>query len=169
MERAERKGRVAPGHKQLLKFLGGVVLAVVVLLNLLTHVFSIVRYFGNGMEPTLKNGQILVINKLGEVSEGDVVAFYYNNKVLVRRIIAEEGKQIIISADGTVSVNSQPLDEPYVKSTTLGQCNLEFPCSVPVGDVFVMGDNREVAMDSRLREIGTVPVDQIIGKVCLVK
>lgn len=169
MKRGKRESKRSRGNKKLLKFLGGMLLIVVVLLNLLTHAFSIVRYFGNGMEPALHNGQILIIDKIGSVSEGDVIAFYYNNKVLVRRVIAEEGKQIIISDNGEVSVNSQPLEEPYVQNKSLGQCNLDFPYSVPVGSVFVMGDNRDVVMDSRLREIGAVLVDQIIGRVCFVK
>jgi len=168
MDMSKRGLTLSATQKTYLKFAGILLLTVVLLLNVLTFVFSIVRYFGDGMEPTLENGQILVIDKVSSVDEGDIIAFYYNNKVLVRRVIATGGKQVSVSKTGEVSVNSQPLDEPYVKSLTLGQCNQDFPCSIPISDVFVMGDNREIAMDSRLREIGTVPEDQIIGKVCLV-
>lgn len=156
---------MARSGKKQAKIIAGVVLAVVLLLNLLTFAFSVVRYYGDGMTPTLKSGQILVIDKIGSVSEGDIIAFYYNNKVLVRRVVSTGGKQVEMDSAGTVSVNGAALDEPYLESTTLCQCNLNFPYSVPAGHLFVLGDNRSVAMDSRLSEIGTVPEDRVIGKV----
>lgn len=145
----------------------GLALLAVVLLNLFTHIFQIVNYNGTGMEPNLRGGQTLVIRKTQKVEEGDIIAFYYNNQVLVRRVICLGGKQIEMDSDGVVSVNGAVLDELYVKDPTLGQCNITFPYHVKTGTVFVMGDNRSEAMDSRLEEIGTVPVDRIIGKVIL--
>ena len=156
---------MARSGKKQAKIIVGVVLSVALALNLLTFAFSVVRYYGDGMTPTLKSGQILVIDKVGSVSEGDIIAFYYNNKVLVRRVVSTGGKQVEMDSAGTVSVNGAALDEPYLESTTLGQCNLNFPYSVPAGHLFVLGDNRSVAMDSRLSEIGTVPEDRVIGKV----
>ena len=156
---------MARSGKKQVKIIAGEVLGVVLLLNLLTFAFSVVRYYGDGMTPTLKSGQMLVIDKVGSVSEGDIIAFYYNNKVLVRRVVSTGGKQVEIDSAGTVSVNGKTLDEPYLESTTLGQCNLNFPYSVPAGHLFVLGDNRSPAMDSRLSEIGTVPEDRVIGKV----
>lgn len=156
---------MARSGKKQVKIIAGVVLGVVLLLNLLTFAFSVVRYYGDGMTPTLKSGQMLVIDKVGSVSEGDIIAFYYNNKVLVRRVVSTGGKQVEIDSAGTVSVNGKALEEPYLESTTLGQCNLSFPYSVPAGHLFVLGDNRSTAMDSRLSEIGTVPEDRVIGKV----
>lgn len=156
---------MARSGKKQVKIIAGVVLGVVLLLNLLTFAFSVVRYYGDGMTPTLKSGQMLVIDKVGSVSEGDIIAFYYNNKVLVRRVVSTGGKQVEIDSAGTVSVNGKTLEEPYLESTTLGQCNLNFPYSVPAGHLFVLGDNRSTAMDSRLSEIGTVPEDRVIGKV----
>lgn len=142
----------------------GVLLAVL-LLNVFTHIFQVVNYNGSGMEPGLKGGQTLILLKTQKVEEGDIIAFYYNNQVLVRRVICGGGKQLEIDSDGTVSVNDAVLEEPYVQAPTLGQCNLTFPYHVRTGTVFVMGDNRAEAMDSRLEEIGTVPTDRIIGKV----
>lgn len=142
----------------------GVLLAVL-LLNIFTHVFQIVSYNGSGMEPSLEGGQTLVLLKTQKVQEGDIIAFYYNNQVLVRRVICEGGKQLEIDDAGIVSINSAVLAEPYVKNPTLGQCNISFPYHVRTGTVFVMGDNRTEAMDSRLEEIGTIPADRIIGKV----
>lgn len=156
---------MARSGKKQVKIIAGVVLGVVLLLNLLTFAFSVVRYYGDGMTPTLKSGQMLVIDKIGSVSEGDIIAFYYNNKVLVRRVVSTGGKQVEMDSAGTVSVNGKTLEEPYLESTTLGQCNLNFPYSVPAGHLFVLGDNRSTAMDSRLSEIGTVPEDRVIGKV----
>ena len=135
------------------------------LLNLFHFVFPVVKYYGNGMSPALENGQILVVNKLGSIEAGDIVAFYYNNKVLVRRVVACGGDQISIDAFGAVSVNGETLEEPYVQEQTLGQCNRVFPYTVPAGHYFVLGDQRQLAMDSRLEEIGTVDQQRLIGKV----
>lgn len=142
-------------------------LVLVLLLNLLTYAVSVVRYYGSSMKPTLEGGQLLVIDKLGTVSEGDIVAFYYNNRVLIRRVIGMGGRTISISEDGTVSLDGETLDEPYVQARSIGQCDLEFPYSVPYEHVFVMGDERTVSMDSRLKDIGTVPTENIIGRVIL--
>ena len=151
----------------------GIVIAVllvaaIVLVNLFGQMFQLVRYYGDGMEPTLQSGRTLMIRKTDKISEGDVIAFYYNNKLLVRRVICTGGKQLSIERDGTVLIDGQTLDEPYIAERTIGQCNLEFPCYVSPGTVFVMGDNRAISMDSRLKEIGTIAVDRILGKVLFV-
>lgn len=167
---AEIKDKKA-GKKQVLrhlwKWITVAVLLTVLLLNVFTHIFQIVRYSGTGMEPSLKGGQTLVIQKTKKVTQGDVIAFYYNNQILVRRVICTGGSQIEIDEQGAVSVGGTALEEPYLKNTTRGQCNITFPYHVRTGTVFVMGDNRLEAMDSRLEEIGTVPEDRIIGKVIL--
>ena len=138
---------------------------IIILLNLFSHVFSVVRYYGNGMEPSLQDRQILVIHKTAQIEEGNIIAYYFNNKVLVRRIICEGGKSIAIDETGAVQINGKPLDEPYVEEFSLGQCNITFPYTVSVGQYFVMGDNRSIAMDSRLSEIGPVSADRILGKI----
>lgn len=143
------------------------VITTIILLNLFTHVFQIVRYSGNGMEPNLSSGQVLLLRKTQDVEEGDIIAFYYNNQVLVRRAICRSGKQISISEDGTVLINNQPIEEDYLTEKSIGQCNIEFPYHVQDNGFFVMGDNRVIAMDSRLKEIGIVSIDRIIGKVIL--
>ena len=114
----------------------------------------------------LSNGQVLLLRKTQDVEEGDIIAFYYNNQVLVRRAICRSGRQISISEDGTVLINNQPIEEDYLTEKSIGQCNIEFPYHVQDG-FFVMGDNRVIAMDSRLKEIGVVSTDRIIGKVLL--
>ncbi len=142
-----------------------VVITASLLLNLFTFIMPVVKYYGNSMSPTLKDGQILIVNKMAQIENGDIIAFYYNNKVIVRRVIATGNHQVTIDVFGTVSVNGDALEEPYAENKTLGQCNLNFPYNVPANAYFVLGDNREVAMDSRLSEIGVVTEDRLLGKV----
>jgi len=141
------------------------VVVAVILVNVFTHVLLVVRYNGDGMEPALRSGQTLILRKTQSVEEGDIIAFYYNNQILIRRMICSGEKQIQIQQDGTVYINNQEIEEPYLTAKSLGQCNIVFPYYVKPGCVFVMGDNRTEAMDSRLTEIGTIPTERIIGKV----
>jgi len=168
---------VAKHSKKKQNFLGGqvfkrtlkIVLIIIVttslLLNLFTFIMPVVKYYGNSMTPTLEDGQILIVNKMSEIKSGDIIAFYYNNKVIVRRVVATGNNQVSIDIFGTVSVNGKELDEPYIENKTLGQSNLDFPYNVPTNSYFVLGDNRDVAMDSRLSEIGVVTEDRLLGKV----
>ena len=143
-----------------------IVLALVLLLlNILSYVFMVVRYYGDGMEPTLTDRQTVVVLKTDRVGQGDIVAFYYNNKILVRRVICQGGNTVDIDPAGAVSINDTVLTEPYVAQPSRGQCNVQLPVHVPVGSFFLMGDNRPVAMDSRLSEMGCIPRDRIVGKV----
>ena len=125
----------------------------------------VVKYYGNSMTPSLEDGQILIVNKMAEIKSGDIIAFYYNNKVIVRRVVATGNNQVSIDVFGTVSVNGKELDEPYIENKTLGQSNLDFPYNIPANSYFVLGDNRDIAMDSRLSEIGVVTEDRLLGKV----
>lgn len=159
----KRKQRIA--KIAVSKSLLGIVVAAVILLNVFTHVLQIVHYSGNSMEPNIKNRQTLLLLKTQDVQQGDVIAFYFNNQILVRRVICTGGNQITITSDGTVSINGEPLTEGYLTSPSIGQCNITFPYRVQEDYVFVMGDNRAISMDSRLSEIGTVPLDRVIGKV----
>lgn len=142
-----------------------VIITTSLLLNLFTFIMPVVKFYGTSMSPTLEDGQILIVNKMSEIESGDIIAFYYNNKVLVRRVVATGNEQISIDVFGSVYVNGEELNEPYVDNKTLGQCNLDFPYNVPTGAFFVLGDNRDVSMDSRLEEIGVVTDDRLIGKV----
>jgi signal peptidase I len=151
--------------KTTLKIVAIVTVTASLLLNLFTHIMPVVKYYGSSMSPALKEGQILIVSKMADIESGDIIAFYYNNKVLVRRVVATGNEQVSIDLFGTVTVNGEELDEPYVEDKTLGQCNLKFPYNVPANEFFVLGDNRGVAMDSRLEEIGVVTEDRLIGKV----
>lgn len=151
--------------KKTLKIILIVTIATSLLLNLFTFIMPVVRFYGESMEPAIKDGQILIVNKLSDIKRGDIIAFYYNNKVIVRRVAAVGNEQISIDVFGSVSVNGKEISEPYVENKTLGQCNLEFPYNVPANSYFVLGDNRDIAMDSRLSEIGVVSEDRLIGEV----
>lgn len=151
--------------KRTLKIVLIVIVTASLLLNLFAFVMPVVKYYGNSMSPTLDDGQILIVNKMAEVKSGDIIAFYYNNKVIVRRVVATGNSQVSIDVFGTVSINGKELEEPYIESKTLGQSNLDFPYNVPTNSYFVLGDNRDVAMDSRLSEIGVVTEDRLLGKV----
>ena len=140
-------------------------IVAILILNLFTQVMPVMRYYGAGMEPTLHDRQIIVVWKTNELKEGDIAVFYYNNKVLVRRVICVGGKQIFMDESGIVSINGETLQEPYLEKHSLGQCNITFPFNVPTGQYFVMGDVRDQAMDSRLAEIGTISKERMIGKV----
>ena len=165
----EKKGGKRSTVGIILRLLFGILLAAVLLLNVFTYVFSVVTYYGDSMEPTLSGGQTLIILRTDKIEEGDIVAFYYTNKVIVRRVICTGDKQISIAEDGVVSINGEVIMEDYVSELSPGQCDISFPYSVPGGRFFVMGDNRVESMDSRLEIIGAISPDRIIGKIIFVK
>ena len=135
-----------------------------------TLVFPIFRIYGSSMSPTLEEGDIVASLRTGKFEHGDLVAFYYNNRLLVKRVIASGGEWVDIDQDGNVYVNNQMLDEPYVTDKTFDfdlQMNIEIPYQVPEGRIFVMGDHRSTSVDSRIKEIGCISDDLIAGKLIL--
>lgn len=125
----------------------------------------VLQIFGNSMTPTLNDGEILFTVKTSEFEKGDVIAFYYNNKILVKRVIAGPGEWVNIDADGTVYVNDQKMNEPYVTEPAFGDCNIQLPYQVPDGRIFVMGDHRSTSVDSRNTAVGCVAQEQVVGKI----
>lgn len=125
----------------------------------------ILQIYGNSMTPTVSDGSIVVSMKTSKFDTGDIVAFYYNNKILVKRVIAGPGDWVNITENGTVFVNDVELDEPYLTEKAYGDCNIEFPYQVPESRYFVMGDHRSVSIDSRNTELGCVADEQVIGRV----
>ena len=125
----------------------------------------ILKVTGTSMSPTLHEGQVLMASKGHDFKTGDVIAFYYNNKILVKRVIAMPGDWVNISEDGTVYVNDIAIDEPYLNEKALGDCNIELPYQVPESKIFVMGDNRSVSLDSRNTAIGCISEEQVVGRV----
>ena len=125
------------------------------------------RIFGTSMAPTLQDGQIVFSMKTGKLEQGDIIAFYYNNKIQVKRVIAGPGDWVNFDPDGTVYVNSIRVEEPYVTEKSLGECNIMLPYQVPDGRYFVMGDHRATSVDSRHTAMGCVEEDQIVGRLVL--
>ena len=113
----------------------------------------VLQIYGSSMQPVLNDGDIVVSRKGGEFRQGDILVFYYNNKILVKRVIAMPGDWVDFDADGTVYVNGEKLDEPYLEETALGECDIDLPYQVPDGRLFVLGDHRSVS------------ADQILGKL----
>lgn len=127
----------------------------------------VLQIYGGSMAPTLQDGDIVVSAKSGEFETGDVVAFYYNNKILVKRVIAGPGDWVDIKEDGTVFVNEQELDEPYLTEKAFGDCDIDLPYQVPEARLFVMGDHRSVSVDSRNSAVGCIADEQIVGRMVL--
>lgn len=125
----------------------------------------VLQIYGNSMTPTLQDGEILFSLKTSDFETGDVIAFYYNNKILVKRVICGPGDWIDIDGDGTVYVNEVRIDEPYLTEKALGECNITLPFQVPDGRYFVMGDHRTLSIDSRNTAVGCVAQEQIVGKI----
>ena len=130
-----------------------------------TLILPVLQIAGTSMEPSLNDGDIVLLVKTDNLESGDLCAFYYSNKILIKRIIATPGDYIWLESDGTVFLNGEMLDEPYVSEKALGECDVEFPYQVPENSYFVMGDKRETSIDSRSSVIGCIAEDQIIGKI----
>ena len=125
----------------------------------------VLQIYGSSMTPTLAEGQIVVSLKGSDFEQGDLVAFYIGNKLLVKRVIAGPAQMVSITEDGVVSVDGKVLDEPYVQDMALGECDLEFPYQVPDSRYFLMGDHRSTSVDSRSTTVGCVAMEQIAGKI----
>ncbi len=140
-----------------------VVAAVAVLIA--TLLLPILQISGDSMSPTLEHDEIIVLYKSDDFSRGDLIGFYYQGKILVKRVIALPDETVEIDVDGNVFINGQLLDEPYVTQKSLGNCDLQFPYKVPGDGIFVLGDQRTNSVDSRNSAIGNISTDNIIGKV----
>ena len=127
----------------------------------------VLQISGNSMSPTLTDGEIVVSWKGSGWEPGDIIAFYYENKILVKRVIAGPGDWVNIDEDGTVYINEVELHEPYLVEKALGDCNIALPYQVPESKIFVMGDHRSVSLDSRNTVLGCVAYDQIVGRLVI--
>lgn len=142
-----------------------VVAAIAVLIA--TLVLPVLQISGTSMEPTLSDGEIVVLLKTSNLKRGDLCAFSYSNKILIKRVIGLSGDTLSIDKDGNVTLNGEPLDEPYLTKRALGECDIEFPYTVPENTCFLMGDERATSIDSRNSVIGCIAKDEIIGKLFL--
>ena len=142
-----------------------VVAAVAVIIAML--VLPVIQIQGTSMSDTLQDRDIVVALRGSGYKTGDVIAFYYNNNILIKRVIATSGQWVDISEDGTVYVDNVRLSEPYVTEPALGDCNIALPYQVPEGKIFVMGDHRSTSLDSRNSALGCVSEDMVLGRLLL--
>ncbi|MBQ3531574.1 MAG: signal peptidase I [Oscillospiraceae bacterium] len=125
----------------------------------------VLQIYGSSMTPTIDEGQIVISVKGKKFEQGDLVAFYIGNKLLVKRIIACPSDYVLVDENGTVFVNGTELYEPYVSEKSFGECDIEYPYQVPDSKYFLMGDHRETSVDSRVSVVGCIPEEQIVGKI----
>lgn len=130
-----------------------------------TLLLPVLRIYGSSMTPSLYEGDIVVSLKTMDFERGDIISFYYNNKILVKRVIAYEGEWVNIDEEGNVFVDGQLLDEPYIDEKALGECDIKMPYQVPDGRLFVMGDHRATSADSRSTTVGCVMEEQVVGRI----
>jgi len=159
LERSELYKRFVFG---ILAGLAAVVAAIIIATNLWVAVLQI---DGSSMNPFLRMDEIVLAVRTDKPAKNDVVAFYINNKIYIKRVIAAGGDAVDMTQDGTVTVNGTILKEPYVAELCLGSCDIDFPVQVPPGTFFVLGDNRPASLDSRDSAFGTVGRERIIGKI----
>lgn len=165
----ERK-RIRRGslYWQALRSTVAVLIVVAAVSVLVTTLFlPILQISGDSMSPTLKHDEIVVLLKTDDFDRGDLIGFYFQGKILLKRVIALPEDEVAIDADGNVYINGELLEEPYVTDKGLGDCDLEFPYKVPGTGYFVLGDQRSNSVDSRNSVVGAISPDDIIGKVFL--
>lgn len=125
----------------------------------------VLEIYGSSMNPTLSEGEYVVAISTKNLKRGDLVAFYFGNKLLVKRCVGLPGDLVDISEDGTVYINGMQLDEPYLHDKAKGDSETEYPVEVPQEQYFMLGDRRATSLDSRNPSVGCITVDQIVGKV----
>ncbi len=142
-----------------------VIAAIAVIIAVL--LMPVLQISGSSMENTLSEGDFVLALNNGKYKSGDIIGFYLNNGILIKRVIACPGDWVDMDGDGSVYVNGSRLDEPYLTEKSVGECNITLPFQVPEGTCFVMGDQRTASIDSRNTAVGCVPDDAIIGKLFL--
>lgn len=154
-------------RKTLLNIAGVLTVAAAIAALVATRVFVLIQVSGSSMSPTYEAEEVIFVRQNSKIEAGDVIGFYYGGNIFLKRVIGTSGDQIDIDQEGNVYVNDELLEEPYLKKKSLGKCELEFPYQVPEGMYFVLGDNRAVSLDSRIKSIGCVQSDQVVGKVVI--
>ncbi len=163
-ERLARQGRFSTTLRSTVAILVVIAAAAILAATLL---LSVLQVSGSSMEPALEDGDVAVVLKTSTPSAGDLIAFYYQNKLLLKRVVACPGDVVSIADDGTVSVNGTALEEPYVSTLDAGSTDQTWPIQVPEGCYFVLGDSREISLDSRQTAIGCISSEQILGRILL--
>ena len=166
IQRERKRIRRKDYYRQSLRSTISVLVVVAAIAVLVATLFlPILQISGDSMSPTLEHDEIVILVKTKEFTRGDLIGFYYQGKILLKRVIALPDDEVAIDAEGNVYVNGEVLEEPYVTEKGLGDCDLEFPYKVPGTGYFVLGDQRSNSVDSRNSVIGAISQDDIIGKV----
>lgn len=166
LERELKRERYRSNYRAALRSTVSTLITVAAIAVLVaTLLLPVLQIYGSSMTPTLADGDIVLSLKESDFQKQDIVAFYYNNKILVKRVIARAGEWVNIDEDGNVSVDGVSLEEPYVMEKAFGDCDITLPYQVPEGRLFVMGDHRSVSVDSRNSAVGCVAEEQIVGKL----
>ncbi|MBR0408511.1 MAG: signal peptidase I [Clostridia bacterium] len=164
MSRVRSQGRY---HQALRSTVSTIIVVAALAVLVAALLLPVLRVTGTSMQPAFQPGDIIVAYKTDSFQPGDLCCFYYNNKLIVKRVIAMGGDKVEIDEEGRVAVNDLLLEEPYVSEYDFGQCDLDFPYTVPQGTLFVLGDNRPVAVDSRSINFGCINTDDMAGKIML--
>ncbi len=162
LKREQRKRQYSTTTRNTI-FILVVVAAIAILVATLW--MPVLRIYGTSMTPTLTEGDLVLSLRGAAFETGDVIGFYYENKLLVKRCIAGPGDWVDIDQEGNVFVNGEMLEEPYIEEKAYGDVTIQFPYQVPEGRYFVLGDHRATSADSRLTIIGCVAEEQIVGKI----
>ena len=164
LQRTQHRSRLMQALRTTISSLVVVAAAAVIVAMLILPVLQIQ---GTSMTDTLQDQDIVIALRGSGYKTGDVIAFYYNNNILIKRVIATTGQWVDITEDGTVYVDNVKIDEPYVTEKALGDCNIAMPYQVPDGKIFVMGDHRSTSLDSRNTALGCVSDDMVVGKLLI--
>lgn len=166
LEQELRQEKYKQNYKQMLRSTIYCLVTVAAIAVLVATLFlPVLQLYGSSMAPSLNEGDIVVSVKGSDFQQGDIICFYFNNKILVKRVIGVPGDWVDLDEEGNVYVNSELLKEPYITEKALGDCDIELPFQVPEERLFVMGDHRSTSVDSRNSSVGTVAEEQIVGKI----
>jgi signal peptidase I len=168
---APKQKPTEPGRSSLYRSLVDVLETLLLALVLFIGINAVserIRVEGSSMEPTLHNGEFIIVNKLayrlGKPRLGDVIVFRFPNdpgQDYIKRVIGVPGDRIKVS-QGHVFVNGKMLDEPYIAAMP----NYSGDWTIPADALFVLGDNRNNSSDSR--NWGPVMMEAVIGKALLI-
>lgn len=152
-------------HKVLKSTLSSLIVVAAIAVLIATLALPVLQISGSSMEPTLNDGEIVVLLKTSGLKRGQLCCFSYQNKFLIKRIIGVPGDTVSVLEDGTVYVNGSAIDEPYITDKALGECDIEFPVNIGDNHYFILGDHRSTSIDSRSSVVGLVDTDQIVGRI----